>query len=123
MNRERRRTLSLHLLLLLFLVPSGLFPAVRAQVTPDRAIEVISHDLVPAITVTNAIRLVEQGLKGPFMLRVSTIAPHTPILAPEPFDTMYDPKQVPFDPPTDEELARSPATSARCSAAARAAPT
>ena len=62
----------------------------------------------PAITASGAIRLIEQGLESPFMLRVSIIAPHTPILAPEPFDTMYAPEQVPFEPPTEEELAGKP---------------
>jgi len=62
----------------------------------------------PAITVTNAIRQIEGGLKPPWMLRVSTIAPHTPILAPEPFDAMYDPAEVPFQAPTDDELAAKP---------------
>lgn len=62
----------------------------------------------PAITVSNAIPLVEQGLQAPWMLRVSTIAPHTPILAPEPFDTMYDPAKIPFEPPSEEELASKP---------------
>ena len=67
-----------------------------------------ANETEPAITVTNAIRLIEQGLKPPWMLRVSTIAPHTPILAPEPFDTMYSPAQVAFEPPTEEELATKP---------------
>ena len=62
----------------------------------------------PSITVTNAIGLIEKGLTPPFLLRVSTIAPHTPILAPRPFDTMYDPADVPFDPPSEEELAGKP---------------
>lgn len=62
----------------------------------------------PAITVTNAIRQVEKGLTPPFLLRVSTIAPHTPILAPEPFDAMYDPARIPFQPPSEEELAKKP---------------
>jgi len=62
----------------------------------------------PAITVTRAIELLEEGLRRPFMLRVSIIAPHTPILAPEPFDTMYDPNRVPFHPPTEAELAGKP---------------
>ena len=62
----------------------------------------------PAITVTGAIRQIEQGLQAPWMLRVSIIAPHTPILAPEPFDAMVDPAQVPFQPPTDDELATKP---------------
>jgi arylsulfatase len=30
------------------------------------------------------------------------------VLAPEPFDTMVDPSQVPFDPPTEQELAGKP---------------
>ena len=62
----------------------------------------------PAITVSNAIRLLEQGLRSPFMLRVSIIAPHTPILPPEPFDRMYEPSQIPFEPPSEEELRSKP---------------
>ena len=62
----------------------------------------------PAITVANAIRQIEGGMKAPWMLRVSIIAPHTPILAPEPFDAMVDPAAVPFQPPTDDELAAKP---------------
>ena len=67
-----------------------------------------AHRTEPAITVSNAIRLIEKGLKSPWMLRVSIIAPHTPVLAPEPFDTMYDPAKVPFEPPTAAELASKP---------------
>jgi len=62
----------------------------------------------PAITVTNAIRQIEGGLEAPWMLRVSIIAPHTPVLAPEPFDTMVDPAEVAFQAPTDDELAAKP---------------
>jgi arylsulfatase len=62
----------------------------------------------PAITINNAIALVRKGLKSPFLLRVSIMAPHVPVLPPEPFDTMYDAAEMPFEPPTDEELAGAP---------------
>ena len=61
-----------------------------------------------AITVNNAIGLVRKGLNSPFLLRVSITAPHVPTLPPEPFDTMYVPEQVLFEPPTEEELAGAP---------------
>ena len=66
-----------------------------------------------AITVNNAIGLVRKGLNSPFLLRVSITAPHVPTLPPEPFDTMYVPEQVLFEPPTEEELAARLAGSAR----------
>lgn len=41
----------------------------------------------------------------PVFLRVSHIYPHTPHLPPEPFDTMYDPRSIPFPEVDEAELA------------------
>jgi choline-sulfatase len=38
--------------------------------------------------------LKENGKQKPFLLRVSHIWPHTPSLAPKPWDTLYDPKKI-----------------------------
>lgn len=38
-----------------------------------------------------------QGAAGPWLLRVSYVAPHTPVLAPPPFDTMYPESTFAFD--------------------------
>jgi len=46
--------------------------------------------------------------KPPFFLRVSIIAPHTPVLASEPFYGMTDPTAVDLPLPTEEELSEQP---------------
>ena len=43
-------------------------------------------------------------VRRPFLLRVSFLAPHTPILTPEPFYSLYDPAGMDRDVPTEEVL-------------------
>lgn len=61
-----------------------------------------------AITTTNAVDFIENNLKEPFFLRVSMISPHTPVLPPKPYDTMFDPDEIPLPLPTEEELKSKP---------------
>ncbi|MCK4966359.1 sulfatase-like hydrolase/transferase, partial [bacterium] len=60
------------------------------------------------ITTSNAINFIEDSLQEPFFLRVSMISPHTPVLPPEPYDSMYNPDEIPLPLPTDEELRSKP---------------
>ena len=46
----------------------------------------------------------EAAKDKPLLLRVSYIYPHTPVLPPAPFNTMYDPASIPLPEVTDEEL-------------------
>jgi choline-sulfatase len=48
-------------------------------------------------------------VRRPFLLRVSFLAPHTPVLAPEPFFCMYDPDEMDWDVPSQEHLDTLPA--------------
>ena len=61
-----------------------------------------------AITITNAIDFIENRLREPFFLRVSMISPHTPVMPPKPYDTMFDPDEIPLPLPTEEELKSKP---------------
>ncbi len=61
-----------------------------------------------AITTTNAIDFIENRLREPFFLRVSMISPHTPVMPPKPYDTMFDPDEIPLPLPTEEELKSKP---------------
>jgi choline-sulfatase len=47
-------------------------------------------------------------VRRPFLMRVSYLAPHTPVLAPEPFYSMYDPAAMDWDVPGEEVLASRP---------------
>jgi choline-sulfatase len=47
-------------------------------------------------------------VRRPFLMRVSFLAPHTPVLAPEPFYSMYDPADMDWDVPTADLLASRP---------------
>ena len=47
-------------------------------------------------------------VRRPFLLRVSFLAPHTPVLAPEPFYSTYDPNHMNWDVPTEDVLASRP---------------
>ncbi len=49
-----------------------------------------------AAMVDAAIRYFREKLRRPFLLRVSFTFPHTPVLAPKPFDELYDPQEIPF---------------------------
>lgn len=58
--------------------------------------------------VSTAIRFMEEDLREPFFLRVSIIAPHTPVLPPRPYDKMYDPNSIPLLLPSQRELNSKP---------------
>jgi choline-sulfatase len=47
-------------------------------------------------------------VRRPFLLRVSFLAPHTPVLAPEPFYSMYDPREMDWDVPAETLLKALP---------------
>lgn len=48
-------------------------------------------------------------VRRPFLMRVSFLAPHTPVLAPDPFYSMYDPAEMDWDVPSEAVLASRPA--------------
>lgn len=77
---------------------SGRYPQVEGERTPQ------TH-LVD--TVIDWLRLYAH-VRRPFLLRVSFLAPHTPVLAPEPFFSMYDPVNLDWDVPTEEVLSSRP---------------
>lgn len=60
------------------------------------------------ITTTNAIQYIENELQEPFFLRVSMISPHTPVLPPKPYDTLYKPEDIPLPFPTKDEFETKP---------------
>ncbi|MBQ8612082.1 MAG: sulfatase-like hydrolase/transferase [Oscillospiraceae bacterium] len=49
-----------------------------------------------------------QHVRRPFLLRVSYLAPHTPVLAPEPFYSMYKDKNYTWDRPAQQTLEDRP---------------
>jgi len=59
----------------------------------------------PALTVDAALRLLKKGISEPFFLRVSIIAPHTPVLPPKPYDTLIAPASVKLPVPSAGQLA------------------
>ncbi|MFC1504429.1 sulfatase [Spirochaetota bacterium] len=64
----------------------------------------------------NAIRLMhERDNEKPFLLHVSFYNPHHPFAPPEPYDSMYDPKDMPLPVPLKEgEIDRLPKHFKRC---------
>jgi choline-sulfatase len=48
------------------------------------------RDFAPNLIMQNALRWLDQ-IAGPFLLRLSFLQPHTPVLVPKPFDKLYDP--------------------------------
>jgi len=77
---------------------SGRYPFVRGGRTPQ------THVVDTAI---DWLRLYEH-VRRPFLLRVSFLAPHTPVLAPEPFYSMYDPSEMRWDMPDEDVLESRP---------------
>jgi choline-sulfatase len=47
-------------------------------------------------------------IRSPFLLRVSYLAPHTPVLAPEPFYSLYNPADMDWDVPDEAVLQTRP---------------
>lgn len=62
-----------------------------------------------AITTDNAIKYMNSELKEPFLLRVSLIAPHSPVLPPKPYDTMFNGDEIPLPFPSEEQFKNQPA--------------
>jgi choline-sulfatase len=77
---------------------SGRYPSIQGGRTPQ------------SYLVDNAIDWLRQypHVRRPFLLRVSFLAPHTPVLAPEPFYSMYDPAEMNWDVPTEDVLNSRP---------------
>ena len=80
------------------IILSGRYPAVGAGRTPQTYV------------VDNVIDWLRQypHVRRPFLLRASFLAPHTPVLAPEPFYSMYDPQDMDWDVPSEDVLASRP---------------
>lgn len=75
---------------------SGKYPHVKGGRTPT------SHITDNAIDWLRGY----QHIRRPFLLRVSFLAPHTPVLPPGKFYKMYDPENIDWDKP-DEQILRS----------------
>ncbi len=52
------------------------------------------HHTGPALITDRTLAFLEKHRHRPLMARVSYLGPHTPVLVPEPFDSMYDPRDV-----------------------------
>ncbi|MHB1355550.1 MAG: sulfatase family protein [Anaerolineae bacterium] len=77
---------------------SGRYPSIQGGRTPQ------------SYLVDHAIDWLRQyqHVRRPFLLRVSFLAPHTPVLAPEPFYSMYDPADMNWDVPSETVLRSRP---------------
>jgi len=78
-----------------FVIVSGTYPLPQEQTEAG-------------LTTQQAIEFIESEVQEPFLLRVSYIAPHSPVLAPKPYDTLIDPKEIKLQLPSQEELANKP---------------
>ena len=80
-------------------IVSGRYPHVKGGRTPQsHLVDIVSEWLSGFSSV-----------RRPFFVRASFLAPHTPVLAPEPFYGMYDPADMDWDAPSEEVLASRPA--------------
>jgi len=61
-----------------------------------------------ALCVQQAIDFLRSDAKEPFLLRVSIIAPHVPVLPPRPYDILIDPSSISLPLPSEEELLSKP---------------
>lgn len=77
---------------------SGRYPRVAGGRTPQSYL--VDHAL-------DWLRMYEH-VRRPFLMRVSFLAPHTPVLAPEPFYSMYDPADMDWDVPDETVLTSRP---------------
>jgi len=77
---------------------SGRYPDIHGGRTPQSYLTDHALDWLRAIP----------HVRRPFLLRVSFLAPHTPVLAPEPFYRMYDPGAMVWDVPSAAVLASRP---------------
>lgn len=62
----------------------------------------------PAEITDLGLRFLENHASGPFMLRVSYLGPHAPVLVPKPFDTMYNPDDMEIPDFSIDEFANRP---------------
>ena len=67
-------------------------------------------DSHPAIAADRAIEVLETlaGEEDPWLLRVSINAPHTPVMPPAPYDTMYQEQNASWEPDPGEVERRTP---------------
>ena len=63
--------------------------------------------------VQKGIDFLKSAPSRPFLLRVSILSPHTPVLAPPPYDRMCDPADMPIEKITDAALASKPSPQRR----------
>jgi arylsulfatase A-like enzyme len=78
-----------------FVIVSGTYPLPQEQTEAG-------------LTTQQVIEFIETKLQEPFLLRVSYIPPHSPVLAPKPYDTLIDPNEIKLQLPSQEELANKP---------------
>jgi arylsulfatase A-like enzyme len=78
-----------------FVIVSGTYPLQQEQTEAG-------------ITTQQVLKFIDTELRAPFFLRVSYIAPHSPVLAPKPYDTLIDPQAIKLHLPTEAELASKP---------------
>jgi len=78
-----------------FVIVSGAYPLPQEQTEAG-------------MTTQQVLKFIDTKLREPFFLRVSYIAPHSPVLAPKPYDTLIEPQAIKLDLPTEAELASKP---------------
>ena len=76
------------------LIIAGTYPGESNpnQISTDRAVEFLSNRCSGTHSGTGDINSL---VNTPFLLRIAYNQPHTPTLAPPPFDTLYDPDDLP----------------------------
>ncbi len=74
-------------------------PAIFAGTFPGPPSETTSAKWTDA-----AIDYLNNKAQEPFLFRLSLRSPHTPVLPPKPYDTMFDPKEMPIPSPSIDEL-------------------
>ena len=71
--------------------------------------EIALEDSIEAYTSRRAVAFLREEHDRPFFLHVSFDRPHPPLSPPAPYDTFYDPDQIPVpEPYTEEELGKLP---------------
>ena len=73
------------------------------------ASEISLGDSIEAYTARRAVAFLREERDHPFFLHVSFDRPHPPLSPPAPYDTFYDPHQIPVpEPYTEQELSKLP---------------
>ena len=67
-----------------------------------------AEDYIDSYVCRKAIKFIDENKRKPFCLWLGIPGPHLPFNPPEPYDTMYDPKEVPFGPRVKGDLANKP---------------